>query len=92
MTSTSARNRQWATEGTILQYRRELDQRIASYVPQHNSAAVIFSKMRGAFPSDVIGCEAGRTLTSTDVKPPNVGVSVYCPHLHPLSYEWYFTA
>jgi len=53
------------------------------------SPTVVFSKMRGVFPADLIHYDAGRRLAFGN--PENQTVSLYDPHLHPLHYEWYFT-
>src|SRR4029077_18207039 len=70
-------------------YRESIEQLLRADKVNGQPLSVIVSKMRGAFPSDIVACCTAQNLhpqvtqceTATD----------YTPHLHALNYEWYFT-
>jgi hypothetical protein len=71
------------------QYRLALGQLLRDVTSAHRSPPVIFSKMRGAFPSDVV--EYGADLKAQSQSPSDHAVIQHSPQLHALHYEWYFT-
>lgn len=70
-------------------YRRSIEQLLQANKVTGQPLSLVFSKMRGAFPSDIVAC-----CTAQDLHPevtqcePDMD---YTPHLHALNYEWYFT-
>jgi hypothetical protein len=77
------------TEELNAEYRRAIDERLKDAVPRY-PPSLIFSKMRGAFPSEVVQCGAD---LKWHCEAPSDGdaVTEYSPQLHALNYEWYFT-
>ena len=71
------------------QYRQAVGQRLTDVISKCHSASVVFSKMRGAFPSDVV--ENSTELKLRCQSPNDQAVPAYNPQLHALNYEWYFT-
>lgn len=71
------------------QYRQSLGQRLRDVTSDHCSPALIFSKMRGAFPSEVVEYSADLKMQSQS--PSDHAVIEHSPQLHALDYEWYFT-
>jgi len=72
-----------------LQYRQAVGQKLTDIISTFHSSSVVFSKMRGAFPSDVVEYSAG--LKFRCQSPNDQTIPAYNPQLHALSYEWYFT-
>lgn len=70
-------------------YRRSLVDRLADLTSKYDSPTLIFSKMRGAFPADVVGY-SDYLRTRCGLRDRHFPAE-YVPHLHALHYEWYFT-
>ena len=71
-------------------YCQSVGNQLGYLISKHDSPSLILSKMRGAFPSDVV--EYNRDLKTRCESVSEYPVTNYAPQLHALHYEWYFTA
>jgi hypothetical protein len=71
-------------------YRRVVESLLRGLMRRYTSSRVVFSKMRGVFPADLIRYEAS-LKTRAERERDRHDVPIYDPQLHALNYEWYFT-
>ena len=70
-------------------HRQAVGQKLTDMISKYGFSPVVFSKMRGAFPSDV--AEHSAELKFHCQSSSDQTVTAYNPQLHALNYEWYFT-